>query len=216
LKPVRLAARHGRSDALTVSPAIGVSAAALQQQVRGIETWLAHSEDADGNHWLLGAPLGLAHYSPESPLWLLGAPSPSDHADLVLAQWLPGRAPELARVASDLRWVTACDAAQREQRRWFVARGGSHRLGHLAVGDLAVMPVPDSGDFPPVQPLQFHGLPAQAVGCQLADLDVVHDSRFGYAASLSWLQPEQPGAMPGARAGACLASDDGVQWRVVG
>ncbi|MED5620390.1 hypothetical protein [Ideonella sp. BN130291] len=215
LKPLRWVGGDRGPEALTVSPAIGVSAGALQQQVRGIEAWLAHAQDTQGAHWLLGAPLGLAHYSPESPLWLLGAPAPSDYADLVLAHWVPGRAPELARVASDLRWVAGCAAARREQRRWFLARGGSHRLGHLALGDLAVAPLPESGELPPVQPLRFEGLPPQALACQLADLDVVHDSRFGYAASLSWLLPDRPGLMPGARDGACLRSDDGVHWRVV-
>jgi hypothetical protein len=58
-------------------------------------------------------------------------------------------------------------------------------------------------------------LPRTALERPLADLDVIHDPRFGYAASLAWLAPDVPGRLAPEVQGALMRSADGVRWEVV-
>lgn len=217
MRPLALAEQLGGAQWLDVSPAAGVSEQTLRDRVQGIEAWLAHAQDGQGGHWLLGAPLAPLHFSPDSPLWLPGPLTPSDHADLVLARWQPGRPPLMEALVSSLRWVAGCRSSEPAAARWYLARGGLQRLGHLVVGDLvALSPAPQAEALlGEPQPLRIEGLPRSALDRTLADLDVIHDPRFGYAASLSWLLPDTPGRLMPAAEGVLMRSGDGVRWEVV-
>ena len=223
LRPFALAGRWEGRERVRVSNAVHDGAADALQRVTGIEAWAATLPRADAAGdgaapWLIGSPLHRAHMSDLSPLWLLGSPAPSDYADCVLARAPDAAAAEPAPVIEQLcidhSYVAQCRASLLEHRVYVTVQGlqglGRADVSHLRVLDWDA----PHGELRPGPALNIEGLPPEALGSPLADLDVLFHAGFGYAASLAWLPARAAGSLASGPTGALLHSTDGVHWRV--